>query len=166
MIVQVKSEKTVAVTLLFSAILVTGVSLQIWIDKGVPLVSSIFLFLTLLLLSRYAIAVCRVFAFDTEGILVSFLWFSKKFRWEDLETKRAFDSVNSIGYLIPYRYGYEFYRKRTTRPVWMQPILYSLLFHPFSYIVVHLPIDEISAHRYLALYELSKEDMCQLEGFL
>ena len=155
--VVVKAEKGIFFSVTFSFILVFGAFMLFWKSMNAPVASIIFLIFCLPLLVNYAIAVCRVFVINKEGICVSFLCFSRQFRWHDLKTNQTFDCSNSLGYLVPYRCGYEFWHKKTKRPEWMQPIVYSLLFCPFSYVVIHRPFKGFSDFRYLAIYECDSE---------
>ena len=115
------------------------------------------------LASMQFISCGRKIKLDHDGVEISFLWIKKKCSWDQLIVKQMFDDENLLGHRIPYTSGIILSYKKSSRPKWMQPLQYCIMFHPFSYVVLHFPIKEQISDLYLkACYEVDKETLLQL----
>ena len=117
----------------------------------------------LTIITMHCVGVGRKIKLDHDGVEISFLWIKKKCSWDQLIVKQMFDDGNLLGHRIPYTSGIILSYKKSSRPKWMQPLQYCIMFHPFSYVVLHFPIKEQISDLYLkACYEVDKETLLQL----
>lgn len=94
---------------------------------------------------RGLISMGRTLLFDANGCTVSFLWYKRVYKWDDLQTK----------YIESYRYlwkngiscqmkGILFSEKNIYKPKWMMAGEYSAFFRPISAFYVYLvPKEEL-----------------------
>ncbi len=123
----------------------------------------VFLAIPLTIITMHCVGVGRKIKLDRDGMELSFLWIKKKYIWDQLVIKQLFDDRNLLGYRIPYTSGIILSYRRSSRPKWMHPLQYCIMFHPFSYVVLHFPIKEQISDLYLkACYEVDKETLLQL----
>ena len=85
----------------------------------------------------YWLSIGRTIEIDAFGITVTFLFYKKHYLWDDLHLKRYVDCRKCYGFKDIALSGAEFAIKPIRRPDWMKPSMYSVYFHPFSYIYVY-----------------------------
>ena len=100
-----------------------------------------------------AISLTRTFILDEEGITVSFLKFSCKYAWDEFKTKRV------IKRDAGYHKETVMICKKEQKHLFIEPIIYSRWFHPWSIIVIHLdmPSKMGSSYGYEQLYLADRE---------
>ena len=81
------------------------------------------------------VAAGKTLIFSENGITISFLWYAKKYRWEDLKTKRYVNYKNKLGYRNPCLGGAEFSPKRV-KHLRHKSADYCTLLHPCSFFYV------------------------------
>ena len=96
----------------------------------------------------YWLATGRTFVFDAEGITVRLGFYSRRYRWEDLKTKRI-ERYRVQNWYFEETEAYtgwaEFSVKEIRRPRWQLPEKYSTRRHPLSYIFVHFPSEKFES---------------------
>ena len=155
----VRSDQSIVFTVTFmlvGAIVVSWLFYSVTNSVCLPLV---FIGICFLMITRYWIAVGRVFVLDCNGVTISFLWYKKCYAWEDFQLKKFFICKEGFGYRSPYSRGIELSYKQIRRPTWLQPIQYCFLAHPFSYIVIHFPPEKQPPIKYPAIYESDDESV-------
>ncbi|MBQ3004413.1 MAG: hypothetical protein IJD88_00635 [Clostridia bacterium] len=79
----------------------------------------------------------RTLKMDKDGCTITFLKISKRYKWTELETKRVEDYSNAIRTFEPFYAGVIFYKKKTRKPKWILPSVFSKYVHPFSFFYVY-----------------------------
>lgn len=134
----------------------------IFCSSGINLVLLIvFLAIMVVVTTMYVVSLGRRIILDCDGVEVSFLWIRKKYPWNEVSVRELFSSKGLIGYRIPYTSGMVLSYKKFSRPQWMHPMQYCMMFHPFSYVVLHFSNDEQFSTIYLKAYEVDKEVLLQ-----
>ena len=87
-------------------------------------------------LFRHAMAFGRKIEFSKEGITVSFLLFSRSYKWSEINF-RVEDYENAIGYRQPWKKGMVFSKRKIRKPIWLHSADYNSLFQPFSFFYVN-----------------------------
>lgn len=134
---EVKSSKDYNFLILFASLVITVSVILFRLMEASIVFLSVYLILLSSLLMRYWIVMCRVLIFNKHGCTVKFLWFTKTYRWEELETISYLDLRNSYGYRQPYKSGAIFCANKVNKPQWMMPADYCMLIHPFSCFFVY-----------------------------
>lgn len=110
---------------------------------------------------RYWIMLMRKLIMDEQGCTVSFLWFKKKYYWNQLKVKRIESYEKHQGYSIPYTGGVIFSKKSVYKPIGWTPLYYNWLFHPFSFFFVNfavqLNLKRTKARPCPPIYEIKEE---------
>lgn len=103
---------------------------------------------------RYWVATGRRITMDKNGYTVSFLWWNKTYRWEEIAVKRIVNLENCYEYRSPsYRAGAYFSQKPLRGPKRIKLATYCMLFHPFSFVFVYFkPQKEMAVKGYPMLY--------------
>lgn len=98
---------------------------------------------------------CRTLIMDKEGCTVKFLRYKKAYKWSELETKCIVDSSGSWSEQMAYNICFVFCKKQRKNPRWLHPALYSLYFHPLSFMFVCFDphLDFKPAHEEIYLVE-------------
>ncbi len=96
---------------------------------------------------------CRTLIMDKNGCTVEFLRYKKTYKWSELETKRIVDSSGSWSEQMAYTTCFVFCKKKRKISRWLHPALYSLYFHPLSFMFVcfdpHLDFKPVHEEIYL-----------------
>ncbi len=97
----------------------------------------VYLLILIIAIIQALISYRRTLIMDEEGCTIKFLWFTHKYKWTELETKRIEDYTNALRYMEPYGKGVIFYKKRVRKPKWILPSHYNIFIHPFSFFFVY-----------------------------
>ena len=149
---EIHSSKTWNVITAITSFLVAGISVGMYMASGLLFALFILPATCTPILVMFWIATGRKLRLDRHGILVSFLWFKKKYAWEEMQTKIHFRG-SWMGYRIVYTSGMVFSKKRVPNLPNIKPFQYNVFWHPFSCIVIHFRTDAACAVEYPALFE-------------
>lgn len=101
------------------------------------MVSGILIVVSTILFCRFLVAVCRTFQFDNTGITIKLLQIKKHYPWEEVMLHQE-NYENQITFSKPqYKNCIFFDTVKIHKPRAMQPLLYCILIHPFSFVFVN-----------------------------
>lgn len=125
--------------------LITRVKLDEFLAFTLPMI-----YLYYLVLSMW-VANFREIELDAEGVCVHFGKYVKKYYWQEIKEKQLAK--------IKWHHHKEaviLSRRKTHRLKWFDPIVYNIMCHPFSYMVIYLE-DETSV-KYGGIYTVDKKE--------
>lgn len=158
---EIHSSKTWNLITAITFSLVAGISVWMYMVSGLLFALFILPATCSPILVMFWIATGRKLRLDKHGILVSFLWFKKKYAWEEMQTKMHFYGPG-MGYRIVYTSGMVFSKKRVPNFPNIKPFQYNVFWHPFSCIVIHFRPDVACAVEYPALFEADYNTLVEL----
>jgi len=158
----IQSDKKTNYWVLFMFFYTFAGSYLLYISSYSLPVSGVFCGLSFVFTLRFWIAIGRTITLDSDQITVSFLFFTKRYSFDQLKLKREFSNKNGFVYRVPYTDGVELAFKPIKRPPWIQPLSYCVWVHPFSYIVIHFEPKPQNANECPAIYESDKATILPL----
>ena len=93
-------------------------------------------FLTSLSSVSVCLTYCRTLIMDKDGCTVKILKYKRIYKWSELETRCIVDCRRCWSEKIAYNTCFVFCKKKRKNPKWLHPALYSLYFHPLSFMFV------------------------------
>lgn len=119
-------------------------------------------FLVVFFLIRYAIAIFRTLTLSDAGITIKFAKWKRFTPWDKLEVKyiRLHDDYYSVGH-SHYKAAVVFIPKGFV-PIRIAPILYCTVLHPFAFSFIHFAED--IHYAYPAVYETSRSNFLSQIG--
>ena len=128
-----KEIRSIIVFLFIAVLIVSFLILSI----GSPFGSILFMCIGGIVIVRYTIAFGKCITFSQNGICLEFIGLTKFYKWENIKSKGYFNCEKSIGYKSSYNSGAEFFLSKNSRPQWLMPDEYAMIFHPWSYVFVY-----------------------------
>ena len=138
-----------------------GVVLFVKFMADSAVLALLFALLWLAVIARTLYTLCKIIEMDENGCTVKFLFFSQKYKWEDLKTRLAvYNGPNASK--APYRhYQYERTVIFSKKEKFKVPVFYDIETHyhlcltPWSYFIVNLKDKEQKAS--CPTYEIDEE---------
>lgn len=122
-------------------------------------VSSVLIFgICCALATRFWIAFGKTITFDSYGIRISWTIFRKSIHWNDVYSMGTFQCENTLGYKDVSVEGVEFMTSKKRRPAAISPSMYSMFYHPWSYIFLSYneKVSQPKGVQYPLFYEVDK----------
>lgn len=135
MVVKSSNEYKAMVGVVFFGVI--PVIFVVFMNIGGSTIALLLVLIITILILRFWVAVGRVLVFDENGCTVKFLWFSRSYTWEELNTKHIVDMKNLLGYRQPYSAGAIFSTKDVRIPKLLMPAYYCAYVHPFEFFFVY-----------------------------
>ncbi len=138
MVIKSGKENIIGLSIFFISI--TGMFISGIYEVGV-FYSGFVCFYPFLLFFKAWISIGRTFTMDEEGCTVCFLWYKKKYRWENLYIKRIEHYYNIPGDQHHYYTDAAVFSVHAIhKPKWWHAYSYSWHVHPFSFFFVYFPL--------------------------
>lgn len=117
-------------------------------------------FLPLLILFRYWVATGRTIEMNREGCKISFLWYKKEYKWNELRYIKYENAEDTIlWYKTAFVKWVIFSRKVIHKPKWISPPIYCMILHPLSVFFVHFQPDVDRLQERIPVVYCVKEEM-------
>ena len=138
-------------------------SLYIYADSGNILVGIICGGIPLLFVFRQWMAIDRTIVMNKHGCEVIFLWYKKKYKWNELELKKIVYFKNAWGNRNQYIKGAIFYKKNKLNFHGIKPMNYCVVFRPCSLICVNFLLENEPKGGYLYPHTYAVDEKIFLE---
>ena len=157
MIVIIKSDNKSIVTTVIAAVLSLVTTMLFWQLFGV-IVAMVVLGVLSVILVLNCITLGRTITMGAAGCKIEIAGVSRIYAWEEVLVKRIEGA--HLGFRFGYTHGGVFFSVvPTSKPRWLDPMLYCLLRHPFSCFFVYFvtPSEKVDKGATNGIYEVEKE---------